>query len=87
MGRRQYLFDVWGDTVNTAARITALADGDTVLMSGAAWSRVREMCAGRSVGAVELRGKGALELFVCSALGQTPETPAFAQRAETYPPG
>ncbi len=31
MGRRQYLFDLWGDTVDTAARITSHADGDRSL--------------------------------------------------------
>ena len=68
MGRRQYLFDLWGDTVNTAARITAGAEGGTILMSGAAWSQVRGHCTGQSRGLIELKGKGALELFVCSRI-------------------
>ncbi|MFL5265961.1 MAG: adenylate/guanylate cyclase domain-containing protein [Stellaceae bacterium] len=68
MGRRQYLFDLWGDTVNTAARITAGAEGGTILMSGAAWSQVRGRCTGQSRGLIELKGKGALELFVCSRI-------------------
>jgi adenylate cyclase len=65
MGRRQYLFDLWGDTVNTAARITAHADGGSILMSAAAWAKVRHCCMGRSCGLVELKGKGVLELFEC----------------------
>ena len=65
MGRRQYLFDLWGDTVNTAARITAQAEGGSILMSATAWARIRHCCAGRSRGLVELKGKGVLELFEC----------------------
>jgi adenylate cyclase len=68
MGRRQYLFDLWGDTVNTAARITSHAEGGSILMSGAAWVQVRHCCAGRSCGLVELKGKGLLELFECHGL-------------------
>jgi adenylate cyclase len=68
MGRRQYLFDLWGDTVNTAARITSHAQGGSILMSATAWTQVRHCCAGRSRGLVELKGKGALELFECHGL-------------------
>lgn len=72
MGRRQYLFDLWGDTVNTAARITSHAQGGSILMSAAAWAQVRHCCAGRSCGPVELKGKGALELFECHGLRAAP---------------
>ena len=73
MGRRQYSFDLWGDTVNTAARVTSHAGGGSILMSGTAWARVRHCCTGRSRGLVELKGKGAVELFECHGL-RYPET-------------
>ncbi|OAE99594.1 hypothetical protein AYJ54_33095 [Bradyrhizobium centrolobii] len=65
MGRHQYLFDLWGDTVNTAARITSHAKPGSILMSAEAWAQVRHCCAGQSCGLVELKGKGVLELFEC----------------------
>ena len=71
MGRRQYSFDLWGDTVNTAARVTSHAEGGSILMSAPAWARVRHCCAGRSRGLVELKGKGEVELFECHG----PSTP------------
>ncbi len=73
MGRRQYSFDLWGDTVNTAARVTSHAEGGSILMSATAWARVRHCCMGRSRGLVELKGKGAVELFECHGL-RYPET-------------
>jgi class 3 adenylate cyclase len=73
MGRRQYSFDLWGDTVNTAARVTSHAEGGSILMSATAWARVRHCCTGRSRGLVELKGKGAVELFECHGL-RYPET-------------
>jgi class 3 adenylate cyclase len=65
MGRRQYLFDLWGDTVNIAARIVAQAAPGCVVVSGTAWARLDGRCEGRSHGFVELRGKGPMELIEC----------------------
>ncbi len=68
VGRRQYMFDIWGDTVNTAARIVGEADPGTVVVSGTAWLHLRDHCRGRSKGFVPLKGKGSLELVVCEDL-------------------
>ncbi|HET8728466.1 MAG TPA: adenylate/guanylate cyclase domain-containing protein [Alphaproteobacteria bacterium] len=75
IGRRQFLYDLWGDTVNTAARITAWAPPDSVVLSAEAWAHVRGRCTGRSHGAVALKGKGWIELVECRGLlHPSPET-------------
>ena len=63
VGRRQYLFDVWGDTVNTAARIEGVGVPDAVNISGDAWKQVAGLVQGESRGLMNIRGKGDLELF------------------------
>ncbi len=63
VGRRQYLFDVWGDTVNTAARIEGVGVPNAVNISGDAWKQVANMVEGESRGLMNIRGKGDLELF------------------------
>jgi class 3 adenylate cyclase len=63
VGRRQYLFDVWGDTVNTAARIEGVGVPNAVNISGDAWKQVAELVQGESRGLMNIRGKGDLELF------------------------
>ena len=63
IGRHQHLFDIWGDTVNTAARITAMAEPDTVYTSASAWARLDGRCAGQTQGALPAKGKGMLEVF------------------------
>jgi class 3 adenylate cyclase len=68
VGQRQYLFDLWGDAVNSAARIMAEASPGTVVLSGSAWMHVRSRCQGKSHGMVELKGKGKVELVECSAV-------------------
>jgi class 3 adenylate cyclase len=62
VGSRQYLYDLWGDTVNTAARIQAAAEPGTITLSRAAWERVADKCRGSSRGAVTVKGKGEMEL-------------------------
>jgi adenylate cyclase len=65
IGRRQYLFDLWGDTINTAARIVAHAPVGAVVVSSSTWFSVRNLCRGRSHGFFDLKGKGSVELVEC----------------------
>ncbi|CAN7741680.1 adenylate/guanylate cyclase domain-containing protein [Rhizobium sp. LjRoot258] len=68
IGQRQLVFDLWGDTVNMASRIAAHASPGTVATSGATWHRIRERGRGRSLGFVEIKGKGRIELIECQEL-------------------
>jgi len=68
IGRTNFQFDVWGDTVNTAARIEAIGAPGTVNVSGQAWQQLRGRAQGRSLGLVELKGKETIEVVECRAL-------------------
>ena len=63
VGHRQYLFDLWGDTVNTAARLESYGEVDSVNLSKAAWECIAQKCIGESLGMVEVKGKGQLEII------------------------
>ncbi|HYX02592.1 MAG TPA: adenylate/guanylate cyclase domain-containing protein [Reyranella sp.] len=63
MGRRQFQFDLWGDAVNTAARITDAGEPGTVTVAGDTWLQIRHDCRGRSRGPIALKGKGDVELI------------------------
>ncbi len=65
IGRKQYQFDIWGDTVNIAARIVDQADPGAVLVSATLWRNLGDAFRGSSKGLVELKGKGDLELIQC----------------------
>ena len=65
VGRRQIQLDLWGDTVNTVARVANRTNVNAVLMSGAIWIRIRDRCRVRSPGKFELKGKGNLDLVEC----------------------
>lgn len=65
VGRRQFLFDLWGDTVNTAARVVGCASVNSVFMACPVWMRIRDRCQARTRGMFELKGKGTVELVEC----------------------
>jgi class 3 adenylate cyclase len=68
IGQRQFAFDLWGDTVNTAARIAARASPGAVVTSAATWHRIRDLGRGRSLGYMDLKGKGQVEIIECHEL-------------------
>ena len=65
VGSRRYLYDLWGDTVNTAARLTEHASVGRVAMTASTWSRIEHRCVGRLRGSVEMKGKGEVALVEC----------------------
>ena len=64
VGHRQYLFDIWGDAVNTASRVQNLAQSNTIYLSKTAWEQVQHICRGKSLGEVKVKGKEPFEVFV-----------------------
>jgi class 3 adenylate cyclase len=62
-GRRKYQYDVWGDTVNLAARVQEAAQGGSICVSARTWRLLEGQCPGVSLGPMDIKGKGQLELF------------------------
>jgi CheY-like chemotaxis protein len=48
VGHRTYLFDLWGDTVNTAARVESHGSNGAVNVSAATWEKIAPYCQGES---------------------------------------
>ncbi|MCL4819753.1 MAG: response regulator [Vicinamibacteria bacterium] len=62
VGRRQYLFDIWGDAVNTASRVESHGLKGAVCVSDAAWKRIAGRFEGESRGIIPVKGKGEMEI-------------------------
>lgn len=63
VGRKKFLYSLFGDTVNTAARMESSGQPGVVCLSRAAWEQVADICEGQSRGLVDIKGKGKMEIF------------------------
>jgi len=63
IGCRHYLFDLWGDTVNTAARMESHGIPGSVVLSQPAWLEVAAGCHGEPLGRIHIKGKGPMEMI------------------------
>jgi len=68
LGTKKFLFDVWGDTVNTASRVESNGVPGQVSVSRTSWNRISHACRGRSRGNVAVKGKGEMEMFLVEEL-------------------
>lgn len=64
VGHRQYLFDIWGDVVNTCARILGYAEPNSVCLTSTAWEKCNKAYKGDSLGFKAVKGKSQkIEIF------------------------
>jgi len=63
IGTHKFIYDIWGDTVNTASRMESNGVADMVNVSGEVYRRLREDFAFEPGGVVDLKGKGPTEVY------------------------
>jgi len=63
VGRRKFIYDVWGDAVNIAARMEAAGEGGRINVSEAVHARVKSLFNCEPRGSVEAKNKGRLDMF------------------------
>ncbi len=63
VGYRQYLYDVFGDAVNTAAHVESMGVPGTVTLSSDAWKMVSSEFTCSSSSIVNLKTRGEMEIF------------------------
>jgi class 3 adenylate cyclase len=68
VGSRKFTFDVWGDTVNLAERLSSFGREPGIHLSAGAWRQVADRAHGDLLGPVTLKGKGEVEVIRCAAL-------------------
>jgi class 3 adenylate cyclase len=64
IGKKKFVYDLWGDTVNTASRMESHGVPGTVHVSEATYLRLRDGFALSPRGIVEIKGKGAMSTWV-----------------------
>ena len=63
IGRRKFIYDLWGDTVNTASRMESHGEIGEIQLSEATEDLLDERFELEERGLVELKGKGAMRTF------------------------
>jgi class 3 adenylate cyclase len=69
VGQERYQFDIWGDTVNVAARMSEKSIPGSVAVTKDVWEHVGQDFNGEALGEMEIKGKGMISIF-----GMRPQT-------------
>lgn len=71
IGRRKFIYDLWGDTVNTASRMESHGLTGEIQVTERVAAALREQFVIRPRGTVAVKGKGLMQTFLLT--GQLPE--------------
>ncbi|MGH7482486.1 MAG: adenylate/guanylate cyclase domain-containing protein, partial [Longimicrobiales bacterium] len=63
IGRRRFLYDLWGDTVNMASRMESHGTPDAIQITRSTWELLRNDFVLEPSGHVDVKGKGAVETW------------------------
>ena len=63
IGTKKFIYDLWGDTVNTASRMESHSDADAIQITRATYELICDsfVCAPR--GTISVKGKGPMEVW------------------------
>ncbi len=63
VGSRKFAFDIWGDTVNIAARIEQAGEGGRINISGAAYNVIKDFFPCHYRGRIAAKNKGEIDMY------------------------
>jgi adenylate cyclase len=64
IGRAKFIYDLWGDTVNTASRMESHAQPGTIQVTDRAYECLRDRYELRRRGTVDIKGKGPMTTYL-----------------------
>jgi len=70
IGIRKFIYDIWGDTVNTASRLESHGVAGRIQLSEEVFQRIRGWCPCEPRGVVEVKGKGPMNLYLVQEPGR-----------------
>jgi adenylate cyclase len=63
IGKRKFIYDLWGDTVNTASRMESSGDERRIHVTKAVWEKLGDAFVTSARGAIKVKGKGEMETY------------------------
>ena len=73
IGKRKFSYDLWGDTVNTAARMESHGVPDEIQVTEEVYARLKDRYRFDIRGPVEIKGKGVMETYFLKAQKNPPQ--------------
>jgi guanylate cyclase len=71
IGRKKFVYDLWGDAVNTASRMESHGQGGAIQITRNTYELVKDDFVCEAHGTVSVKGKGDMEVwFVTGLKGQ-----------------
>ena len=64
IGKRKYIYDLWGDTVNLASRMESGGIPDSVQVTRSVYEQLKDVFAFEARGAIEVKGKGSVDAWL-----------------------
>jgi class 3 adenylate cyclase len=64
IGRKKFIYDLWGDTVNTASRMESHGLPGAVQITPETWQRIQHSFSAEPRGSVEIKGKGPMNTLL-----------------------
>jgi class 3 adenylate cyclase len=64
IGRAKFIYDLWGDTVNTASRMELHAQPGTIQVTARTYDRLRERYELQPCGTIDVKGKGRMSPYL-----------------------
>jgi class 3 adenylate cyclase len=63
VGQERYQFDIWGDTVNVAARMVGMSAPGSVAATKEIFDQIASTFDGEALGELDIKGKGTVSVF------------------------
>ena len=70
IGRRKFVYDVWGDAVNVASRMESHGLGDTIQITQATYELIKDEFICEPRGTVNVKGKGEMEVWLVKSASE-----------------
>lgn len=64
IGRKKYIYDIWGDTVNVASRFSDIASPGQIMVTDAVNQRLEDKFVLEDYGMVDVKGRGELRAYL-----------------------
>jgi guanylate cyclase len=89
IGSAKFIYDLWGDTVNTASRMESHASPGTIQVTERTHECLRHSFELSRRGSIDVKGKGPMTSYVLIGprAGHTPRGPTGNQDVEASPSG